>query len=81
MTHRQRIAREIAENFEKHVRAYAEMAALAIIRSSNGDRVVDVSSALTACEDTYKRLVYEEAMRRLGVNIGRRARRRLQSAI
>jgi uncharacterized protein (UPF0548 family) len=80
MTNRQRIVRELAENFEKHVRAYAEMAALAIVRSSNGNRVVEVSNQLGACEETYKRLVYEEAMRRLGVNIGRRARRRLEEA-
>jgi acyl-CoA reductase-like NAD-dependent aldehyde dehydrogenase len=81
VTHRQRIVRELAENFEKHVRCYAEMAALAIVRSSKADRVVEVSDALSSCEEAYKRLVYEEAMRRLGINIGRRARRRLQEQL
>ncbi len=80
MTHRQRIVRAIAENFEKHVRANAEMAALAIVRGPSG-RAAEICEVLSECEETYKRLVYEEAMHRLGVNIGRRARRRLQETV
>jgi hypothetical protein len=77
MTQRKRTAVAIATNFEKHVRAMAEMAALAIVRGTAG-RAAELCQVLSECEAEYKRLVYDEAMRRLGVAVGRPARRRIQ---
>jgi hypothetical protein len=80
MTARQRFANAIAENLARHVRAFAEMAALAIVRGPAG-RAEELADIIGKCEETHKRLVQSEALRRLSIPLGRRARRRIEESI
>lgn len=81
MTARQRAYSEVLTHFEAHVRAIAELSGLLIARlDKEVDRAAELASTATTCEATYKRLVYEEAMRRLGIRVGRRSRRKIAEA-
>jgi hypothetical protein len=82
MTERQRIARAVAENFERHVRATAEIAGVLIVRAVTGRaaRAEDLAVEIDTCEQAHRRLVYEEAMRRLGIGTGRPRRRKASAA-